>query len=99
MLALVVLSDQDRHPMGLSTRDRAIIDFERTWRRFPGPKELAIREHLKMSPSRFYALLASVLDDPEARAYDPLTVKRAQRVRNDRRRLRIEGRRADPRSR
>jgi Protein of unknown function (DUF3263) len=99
MLALVVLSDQDRQPMGLSTRDRAILDFERTWRRIPGPKELAIREHLKMSPSRYYVLLAALLDDADALSYDPLTVKRAQRARNDRRRVRIEGGRAEPRSR
>jgi Protein of unknown function (DUF3263) len=99
MLALAVLSDQDRYPMGLSTRDRAILDFERTWRRFPGPKELAIREHLRISPSRYYALLAALLDDPDALSYDPLTVKRAQRARADRRRIRIEGGRAEPRSR
>lgn len=82
--------------MGLSTRDRAILDFERSWRRLPGPKEAAIREHLGISPSRYYALLSALLDDPDALDYDPLTVKRAQRRRNDRRRVRIEGRRADP---
>jgi Protein of unknown function (DUF3263) len=96
MLALRVISGQDRHPMGLSTRDRAILNFERNWRQLPGPKEAAIREHLRMSPSRYYALLGALLDEPEALSYDPLTVKRALRVRNDRRRVRIEGRRADP---
>lgn len=85
--------------MSLSARDHAILDFERTWRQLPGPKEIAIREHLRISPSRYYALLSALLDDPEALSYDPLTVKRAQRVRNDRRRVRIEGRRADPGSR
>jgi hypothetical protein len=99
MLALAVLSDQDRYPMGLSPRDRAVLDFERSWRRRAGPKELAIREHLSISPSRYYALLNALLDEPEALSYDPLTVKRAQRARNDRRRVRIEGGRAEPRSR
>jgi uncharacterized protein DUF3263 len=99
MLALTVISDQDRHLMGLSTRDRAILDFERSWRQLSGPKELAIREHLRMSASRYYELLSAMLDDPDALSYDPLTVKRAQRVRNDRRRVRAEGRRADPGSR
>lgn len=80
--------------MGLSPRDRAILDFERNWRREPRPKETAIREHLRMSPSRYYRLLNALLDDHDALAYDPLTVKRAQRVRNQRRRVRIEGRRA-----
>jgi hypothetical protein len=85
--------------MGLSPRDRAILNFERSWRQLPGPKEVAIREHLRISPSRYYALLNALLDDPDALRHDPLTVKRAQRVRNDRRRERIEGRRANPRSR
>jgi hypothetical protein len=85
--------------MGLSERDRAILDFERTWRHQPGPKEGAIRESFDISPSRYYELLNALLDDADALAYDPLTVKRVQRVRNQRRRVRIEGRRADPGSR
>jgi hypothetical protein len=85
--------------MALSTRDRAILDFERSWRLQPGPKEVAIREHFRISPSRYYELLSALLDDPDALSYDPLTVKRSQRVRNHRRRVRIEGRRADPGSR
>jgi hypothetical protein len=99
MLALAAASDQDRHLMALSTRDRAILDFERTWRQLPGPKEVAIRERFRISRSRYYELLSSLLDEPDALEYDPLTVKRAQRVRNDRRRVRLEGRRADPTSR
>jgi hypothetical protein len=97
MLALGASKRQDRHLMGLSARDRAILDFERTWRHQPGPKEAAIREHFRISPSRYYELLGALLDDRDAFSYDPLTVKRAQRVRNQRRRVRIEGRRADPR--
>jgi hypothetical protein len=99
MLALAAISGQDRTLMALSPRDRAILDFERTWRHRPGPKEVAIREHFEISPSRYYALLSTLLEDSEALAYDPLTVKRVQRVRNQRRRVRIEGRRADPESR
>ena len=85
--------------MGLSPRDRSILDFERTWRHQPGPKEVAIRESFDISPSRYYELLNALLDDADAIDYDPLTVKRVQRVRNQRRRVRIEGRRADPESR
>jgi Protein of unknown function (DUF3263) len=82
--------------MGLSARDREILDFERTWRHQPGPKEVAIRENFDISPSRYYEILNALLGDADALTYDPLTVKRAQRVRNQRRRVRIEGRRADP---
>ena len=85
--------------MGLSARDCEILDFERTWRSQPGPKEVAIRENFDISPSRYYELLSALLDNEDALMYDPLTVKRAQRVRNQRRRVRIEGRRADPESR
>ena len=85
--------------MVLSARDRAILDFERTWRQQPGPKEAAIREQFHISPSRYYELLNALLDDADALSYDPLTVKRAQRVRHQRRRVRMEGRRADPESR
>jgi hypothetical protein len=82
--------------MGLSPRGRAILDFERCWPHERGPKDLAIRERLHMSPTRYYELLSALLDDPAALAYDPLTVKRAQRVRHHRRRARVEGRRAGP---
>jgi hypothetical protein len=99
MLALGAANGQDRHLMGLSARDRAILDFERTWRSQPGPKEAAIREQFSFSRSRYYELLNALLDDDDALSYDPLTVKRARRVRNQRRRVRIEGRRADPGSR
>jgi hypothetical protein len=99
MLAFAASADQDRVPMGLSARDRAILDFERFWPHEPGPKDIAIRERLHMSPTRYYELLSALLEDPDALAYDPLTVKRAQRMRHDRRRSRIEGRRADPETR
>jgi hypothetical protein len=80
--------------MDLSARHRAILDFERTWWSRPGSKESAIREHLEISPTRYYQLLNSLLDHPAALHYDPLTVKRARRIRGNRRRARIEGRRA-----
>ncbi|MGH9048685.1 MAG: DUF3263 domain-containing protein [Acidimicrobiia bacterium] len=80
--------------MELSVRDRAILDFERGWWRLPGSKEAAIRQELAISGTRYYQLLSALLDDPAAMAYDPLTVKRARRMRDHRRRVRIEGRRA-----
>ena len=80
--------------MVLSARDRAIIDFERTWWSLPGSKEAAIRKGLGLSATRYYQLLNALLDGAAALEYDPLTVKRARRQRDDRRRARIEGRRA-----
>ncbi|HXY94352.1 MAG TPA: DUF3263 domain-containing protein [Acidimicrobiia bacterium] len=82
--------------MGLARRDRAILDFERSWWARSGPKEAAIRNELGVSGSQYYQRLRALLDDPSAYAYDPLTVKRLQRRREHRRRGQIAGTRADP---
>ncbi|HUF84320.1 MAG TPA: DUF3263 domain-containing protein [Acidimicrobiia bacterium] len=80
--------------MGLSPRDRDILDFERSWWTQPGSKQRAIREMLGMSGTHYYRRLSELLDEPDALKHDPLTVKRARRLREQRRRVRIEGRRA-----
>lgn len=85
--------------MALTARDRAILDFEREWWQLPGSKEQAIRSRFGFSPTQYYRRLAALIDDDDASGYDPLTVKRLQRGRDRRRRMRIEGRRADPGSR
>jgi hypothetical protein len=82
--------------MGLSDRDRAILDFERGWWTRPGPKEAAIRAELGVSATRYYEILRTLVDRPEAFEYDPLTVTRVRRERARRRRERLEGRQADP---
>ncbi len=85
--------------MALTDRDRAILDFERTWWREPGSKEAAIRQRFAVSPTRYYQVLGVLLASPEALAYDPLVVRRLRRLRVDRRRARIEGRPAERRIR
>jgi len=60
----------------------------------PGPKELGIRSHFDLSPTRYYQVLAELLDRPEADGYDPLVVRRLRRLRERRRRARYEGRSA-----
>lgn len=80
--------------MALSDRDRAILDFERTWWTETGSKEGAIRSRLGLSSTRYYQLLGGLLDTAEAESYDPLVVRRLRRVRNLRRRARFEGRSA-----
>jgi len=78
----------------LTERERAILDFERGWWLETGPKEAAIRQRLSISPTRYYEVLADLLDRPAARAYDPLVILRLRRVRDRRRRARFEGRTA-----
>jgi len=82
--------------MSISDRDRAILDFERTWCTRDGSKEDAIRHELGISGTRYYQVLGALLDAPEAAAYDPLTVKRFRRNRDRRRRVRVEGRQVRP---
>ncbi|MCA1697028.1 MAG: DUF3263 domain-containing protein [Actinobacteria bacterium] len=77
--------------MPLSDRDRAILDFERSWWMEPGPKESAIRARLKLSPTRYYELLRGLVTSADAIAHDPLVLRRLQRSTMRRRRARLEG--------
>jgi hypothetical protein len=81
--------------MALTERDRAILDFERSWWSESGPKELAIRERFELSTTRYYEILGELLDSPEAIEHDPLVVRRLRRLRDRRRRERTEGRAAE----
>lgn len=78
--------------MELSERDRAILDFEQRWWTVPGAKEAGIKEHLSMSTTHYYQLLGRLIDSPEALGHDPLVVRRLRRARQQRRRVRVEGR-------
>ncbi|HET9076209.1 MAG TPA: DUF3263 domain-containing protein [Acidimicrobiales bacterium] len=78
--------------MGLSERDRAILEFEGSWWTEPGTKEAAIKARLGMSASRYRQILVSLLDSEEAAAVAPLVVHRLRRERIRRRRARFEGR-------
>jgi hypothetical protein len=80
--------------MPLTDRDRAILDFERTWWSQPGPKAPAIQSQLGLSPARYYQLLSALIGSADAAAYDPLVVRRLRKMRSNRRRARIEGGRA-----
>ena len=76
----------------LAERDREVLEFERTWWRYPEPKDRAIREYLGMSATRYYQVLRRLLDDPAAESADPLTVRRLRKVRDRAQRARVAGR-------
>lgn len=82
------MADGDRL---LTERERALLDFERDWPLHAGRKSLAIDARFGISPQRYYQLLNRVVDDPDALAYDPLTVKRLRRRRDERSRRRANG--------
>jgi hypothetical protein len=81
--------------MGLSDRDRAILEFERSWWTETAPKEAGIKTRFGLSPSRYRQVLARLVDSDEALAFDPLVIRRLRRLRDTRRRARVEGRPAD----
>jgi hypothetical protein len=85
--------------MTLNEAQRSLLDFERHWWQLPGSKTSEIRSRFGFSSSSYYRALYALVDLPVAEAYDPLTVRRVRRRREQSRRERIEGRRADPGSR
>ena len=70
-------------------REREILEFERFWWKYAGAKERAIRDNLGMSATRYYQLLNAIIDMPDAVTYDPILVKRLQRLRAFRQRERV----------
>lgn len=71
----------------LTARETEILAFERQWFRFSGAKEQAIRELFDMSSTRYYQVVNTLIDRPEALAHDPMLVKRLRRTREARRRV------------
>jgi hypothetical protein len=102
MLVFDSRNEQDHGPMNaktLTARERALIDFEREWWQLGSRKDVAIRERFEMSASTYYRALHGLIDRADAMQYDALTVLRLRKRREQARRDRIEGPRADPRTR
>ena len=68
----------------LTDTETAVLDFERHWWKYAGAKESAIHETFGWSPTRHYQVLNELLGRPEALEHDPLTVRRLQRLRQQR---------------
>ena len=66
----------------LSDRDKEILEFERQWWKYSGAKEQAIRELFGMSATRYYQVLNALVDHPSALSFDPMLIKRLQRIRS-----------------
>ena len=66
-------------------RLRTLLDFERDWAAHEGGNEASIRDRFGFSAARYYQLLGRVIDHPSAMSYDPLTVRRLLRRRDQRR--------------
>jgi len=81
------LGDADL-PEGLTRREFDILAFERQWWKYAGAKEDAIKELFSMSATRYYQVLNTLVDRPEALAADPMLVKRLRRLRASRQKAR-----------
>jgi|SRR6187402_1633813 len=75
-------------PPPLGERDVRMLDFERIWASRVGTKEAAIRSEFGLSPARYYQELYALIDSPVALRWDPLLVRRLQRLRDARARAR-----------
>ncbi len=74
---------------GLTRREHDILAFERQWWKYAGgSKEDAIKELFSMSATRYYQVLNTLVDRPEALAADPMLVKRLRRLRASRQKAR-----------
>lgn len=65
-------------------RERRMLEFERRWWKHAGAKEEAIRAEFDLPPARYYQVLNATLDLPAALFFDPLLVRRLQRLRDAR---------------
>ncbi len=65
----------------ITERQKALLDFERTWWAQDHPKDFAIQELFGCSPEQYLLELSEVLLLPDARDYDPLLVRRLERRR------------------
>jgi hypothetical protein len=67
---------------------RAILDFEGQRWKYAGAKESAIRERFGVSAVRYQQMLTWAINQPEALEHDPAGVRRLQRLREARGRVR-----------
>jgi hypothetical protein len=68
----------------LAPLEREILVFERQLWKNAGAKEEAIRAQFALSAARYYQVLNATLDLPGALVFDPMLVKRLQRLRDAR---------------
>ena len=68
----------------LSDLEIRILDFERSWWRYAGAKESAIKELFDLTPARYYQMLNNLIDRDDALATAPILVKRLRRLREAR---------------
>jgi hypothetical protein len=77
--------------VALTERQQAMLELERSVWQLDDPKDVAIRARFACGPDAYYAELNTLIDLAEALEFDPLVVRRLRRVRDRRRRARLDG--------
>lgn len=72
----------------LTDDEKRVLDFAALRWNHDGARDMAIRDEFKTSATTYMQRLNALLDRPEALAYAPVTVKRLQRLREQRRHAR-----------
>lgn len=73
---------------GLTDLHLEMLAFERTWWKHVGARDSAISEKFGMTPVRYFQILNSIIDRPQALEADPMLVRRLLRLRDERARQR-----------
>lgn len=68
----------------LTVEEQELLTFERSWWKYAGAKESAIRDQFGISATTYYMRLNALIDRPEAYQHDPVLVKRLRRLRETR---------------
>lgn len=76
----------------LSDAEREMLAIEAKWWQYAGLKEQHVRDTLDMSMTTFYQRVNQLIDTERALAYDPFTVKRLRKLREERQRSRSASR-------
>jgi hypothetical protein len=67
--------------MGLSERERAVLDVERSWWLEGRSKTDVVHDRLALSLTRYNQLLSELIVRDDAEEYDPLLLRRLRRAR------------------
>lgn len=69
-------------PCSLTEQQIAILDFEAAWLGSESTKEQAVLKEFDLTLARYYQFLGYLLDLPAALMYNPLLIRRLQRIRD-----------------
>lgn len=76
--------------MALTEQEKAILEFERGWWTLDDQRDMVIEERFGLSSAAYYEVLNDLVDRADAMQHDPLVVRRLRRLRDRKRRVRLD---------